>query len=160
MERASRVRIVIKQERNTLFHSVTENRIPLARAACTYSLFNSSRTAARTCLTYRDDMATDSVRAGSATLFRSVPPAITGKMGKRMENRYMNSNATKKFGRLFPTKLHTRIRRSLHRFFLTAARIPSGTEISTVSTMETTVSNRVAGSLEIKLATHLLPKHN
>ena len=96
-------------------------------------------------------MAMASVRAGSATLCIFTPLEITGNTGIQMENRYISSSATKKFGRLLPTKLHSRIRRSVKVFCFTAERIPRGMEITTVSRMEAPVRSSVAGSLERKV---------
>ena len=65
-----------------------------------------------------------------------------------MENTYISSSPTKKFGMLLPKKLHPRMSQSSHLSCRTADKIPSGTEIKIVRRMERTVSSRVAGSLE------------
>ena len=68
-------------------------------------MLSSSRTAALTCLRYLADIAMARVMAGSATLWTLIPVAITGKIFRRIEKKYIKSRATKKLGILFPRKL-------------------------------------------------------
>ena len=56
------------------------------------------------------DMAIARVIAGIATLFKLTSLDITGKIRNLIARKYINSNDTKKLGRLFPIKLHKRIR--------------------------------------------------
>ena len=108
MDRAKRVMMVSMEDFKTLLHRVTLPRTPLALAPNTYSLFSSSSTVARTCRIYLADMAMARVRAGRMALCTVVPLEITGSSFHRMENSCIRSRATKKFGRLLPTKLKTR----------------------------------------------------
>ena len=50
------------------------------------------------------------VIAGIATLFKLTSLDITGKIRNRIARKYINSNDTKKLGRLFPIKLQKRIK--------------------------------------------------
>ena len=126
--------------------------MPRALAPSTYALLSSSSTAARTWRKYRDDIAIASVNVGSTALARLVPSAITGKSGMWMENSIISTSATKKFGRLLPTKLAARIIKSVARFCRTAARIPSGIEITSVSSIDIAASSSVAGSFDRNVA--------
>ena len=59
---------------------------------------------------------------------------------------------------LFPKKLAARITQSAHRFCLTAAHTPSGTEITMVRTIVTAVSSSVAGSLDTNVGNTSCPE--